>query len=95
MNAGTKSLIRHILTALGVLLAAVGMADASDVFNTLLVDLDGIWDAILVITGLVTTGVEFFTKREEVEAVEEKDRFIPVITIFKKVCGILLQTFSI
>jgi Zn-dependent protease with chaperone function len=71
MNAGTKSLIRHILTALGVLLAAVGMADASDLFNTLLVDLDGIWDAILVITGLVTTVVGFFTKRKEVEAVEE------------------------
>tara|TARA_R110002012_G_scaffold25464_7_gene84343 strand:+ start:727 stop:942 length:216 start_codon:yes stop_codon:yes gene_type:complete len=71
MNAGTKSLIRHILTALGVLLAAVGMADASDLFNTLLVDLDGIWDAILVIIGLVTTVVGFFTKRKEVESVEE------------------------
>jgi hypothetical protein len=71
MNAGTKSLIRHILTALGVLLAAVGMADASDLFNTLLVDLDGIWDAVLVIMGLVTTVVGFFTKRKEVEAIEE------------------------
>ena len=71
MNAGTKSLIRHILTALGVLLAAVGMADASDLFNTLLVDLDGIWDAVLVIMGLVTTVVGFFTKRKEVESVEE------------------------
>jgi len=71
MNDKTKSLIRHTLTALGVLLAAVGMADASDLFNTLLVDLDGIWDAMLVIMGLVTTVVGFFTKRKEVEAVEE------------------------
>ena len=64
MNSGTKSLIRHILTALGVLLAAVGMADAAELFNTLLLDLDKVWDAVLVLVGLVTTVLGFFKDKD-------------------------------
>lgn len=64
MNSGTKSLIRHILTALGVLLAAVGMADAAELFNTLLLDLDKVWDAVLVLIGLVTTVLGFFKDKD-------------------------------
>lgn len=64
MTEGTKSLIRHILTALGVLLAAVGMADAAELFNTLLLDLDKVWDAVLVFVGLFTTVAGFFKGKD-------------------------------
>lgn len=64
MTDQTKSLIRHILTALGVLLAALGLTDASGLINDLLANLDGTWDAILVLVGTVTTVIGFFKNKE-------------------------------
>jgi hypothetical protein len=64
MNAGTKSLIRHILTALGVLLAALGMADAAELVNGMLADMDKVWDAVLVLVGFATSVLAFFTNKE-------------------------------
>lgn len=71
MKDGTKSLIRHTLTALGVLLAAIGLGDISDLFNTLVLDLDKIWDAVMVIIGLVTTVAGFFTGRKPKEVTDK------------------------
>lgn len=64
MNEQTKSLIRHILTALGFVLGAVGVADAANVIEFLLADLDIIWDAVLVLVGVVTTVIGFFKDSE-------------------------------
>lgn len=64
MNESTKSLIRHILTALGVLLAALGLADAAELVNGTLAQLDSIWDSVLVLVGLVTSIAGFFSGKE-------------------------------
>lgn len=64
MNEQTKSLIRHILTALGFLLSALGVADAANVVDFLLADLDIIWDAVLVLIGVITTVIGFFKNKE-------------------------------
>lgn len=67
MNESTKSLIRHILTALGVLLAALGLADASELVNGTLAQLDAIWDAALVLVGFGTSVVAFLSGKERFE----------------------------
>jgi len=64
MTDQTKSLIRHILTALGFLLATLGIADAADIVDFLLVELDTLWDAILVVVGAITTVIGFFQNKE-------------------------------
>ena len=67
MNESTKSLTRHILTALGVLLAALGLADASELVNGTLAQLDAIWDAALVLVGFGTSVVAFLSGKERFE----------------------------
>lgn len=64
MNDQTKSLIRHMLTALGVLMAALGLGNASGLIEELLSNLDLIWDAVLVIVGTVVSIVGFFRNKE-------------------------------
>jgi hypothetical protein len=64
MTEQTKSLIRHILTALGFLLSALGVADAANVVDFLLADIDILWDAVLVLVGAVTTIAGFFTNKD-------------------------------
>ena len=67
MTEQTKSLIRHLLTAVGFLLAALGIADAAEIVDLLLADLDKTWDAILVLVGAVTTIGGFFKGKERFE----------------------------
>jgi len=64
MNEQSKSLVRHLLTAIGFLLATLGLADASDMVNGLLANLDGIWDAVLVLSGTLIGIVGFFKNKE-------------------------------
>jgi hypothetical protein len=64
MTNQTKSLIRHMLTALGVLLAALGLGNASGLIEELLSNLDVIWDAVLVIVGTIVSIVGFFRNKE-------------------------------
>jgi hypothetical protein len=64
MTEQTKSLIRHLLTAIGFLLATLGLADAADLVNILLADLDKTWDAALVLVGVATTVAGFFQNKE-------------------------------
>lgn len=67
MNEQTKSLIRHLLTAIGFLLASLGLADASDMINGILANLDGIWDAVLVLSGTVIGIIGFFKNKDRFE----------------------------
>ncbi len=64
MNEQSKSLIRHLLTALGVLMAALGLGNASGLIEELLANLDKIWDAGLVITGAVVSILGFFRNKD-------------------------------
>jgi hypothetical protein len=64
MNEQNKSLIRHLLTALGVLMAALGLGNASGLIEELLSNLDTIWDAILVLSGTVISIVGFFKNKD-------------------------------
>jgi hypothetical protein len=64
MNEQNKSLVRHLLTALGVLMAALGLGNASGLIEELLSNLDTIWDAILVLSGTVISIVGFFKNKE-------------------------------
>jgi len=52
MKQETKSLIRHILTAVGFMLGAFGLADYAELVDILLVELDGAWDAGLILVGV-------------------------------------------
>lgn len=67
MNEKTKSTIRHILTALGVVLGLFGLGNLSGVIDFTLVNLDGIWDAVLTLVGVVTTWIGFFKNKERFE----------------------------
>jgi predicted tellurium resistance membrane protein TerC len=53
-----------MLTALGVLMAALGLGNASGLIEELLSNLDLIWDAVLVIVGTVVSIVGFFRNKE-------------------------------
>ncbi len=53
MNEQSESLIRHLLTTLGVLMAVLG-----------LINLDKIWYAGLVIAGLVVSIYGFFRNKD-------------------------------
>ena len=64
MNEQNKSLIRHLLTALGVLMTALGLGNASGLIEELLSNLDTIWDAILVLSGTVISIVGFFKNKD-------------------------------
>jgi hypothetical protein len=64
MNEQNKSLVRHLLTALGVLMAALGLGNASGLIEELLSNLDTIWDAILVLSGTVISIVGFFKNKD-------------------------------
>jgi hypothetical protein len=67
MNEQSKSLVRHLLTAVGFLLATLGLADASDMVNGLLANLDGIWDAVLVLSGTAVGIFGFFRNKDRFE----------------------------
>ena len=64
MNEQNKSLVRHLLTASGVLMAALGLGNASGLIEELLSNLDTIWDAILVVSGTVVSIVGFFKNKD-------------------------------
>lgn len=70
MTDQTKSLVRHLLTAIGFLLATLGLTDASGLVNDLLANLDGTWDAILVLVGTVTTVIGFFKNKDRWQKAE-------------------------
>lgn len=68
MTDQTKSLIRHILTALGVVLGLIGLEKFTGAVQYILENLDNIWSAILTVIGFVTTLIGFFLNRDKAGA---------------------------
>lgn len=60
MNESTKSLIRHILTALGFVLGLIGVGKATGVIDILLANLDSLWEAISTVVGVALMIIGFF-----------------------------------
>lgn len=67
MTDSLKSIIRHILTALGVVLAFVGLEKYTGIIEYVSQNLDVVWGSILTLVGFVTTIWGFFFKRTPAE----------------------------
>lgn len=63
-----KSVIRHILTALGAVLAFLGLGNFTGLLEILSSNLDGVWDAVALLIGVVTSVFGYFKGREETPA---------------------------
>lgn len=59
------SLIRHILTALGVVLSFLGLGKFSGLLDYLSSQVDTIWAAVTAIIGVVTTLIGYKFKRAD------------------------------
>ena len=70
MNVITKSVIRHLLTALGALLGVIGLNHFVPVLDYLQNSLDTIWDSVIAIIGVVTTLIGFFTNKDRFKILE-------------------------
>lgn len=68
MNPQTKSIIRHLLTAIGAVLVFLGLGKFTGVVEYLIANLDAVWDAALVIVGFATTLLGFFKDKERLQA---------------------------
>lgn len=68
MTDKTKSLIRHILTALGVVLGLLGLEKVTGLVQYILDNLDSLWSAVVTVVGFVTTIIGFFLNREKTGA---------------------------
>jgi hypothetical protein len=64
MNEKTKSLIRHALTALGVVLGFIGLGKYTGLIQYLVDNLDAVWAAITTVVGVVLTILGFFKNKE-------------------------------
>lgn len=64
MTEQTKSLIRHILTALGFVLGLVGLDKFVPIVSTIQQNLDVVWGAVVALVGFVTTLAGFFKNKE-------------------------------
>jgi phage-related protein len=71
MNPQLKSIIRHGLTALGTILALIGLDGVVPVITFLQSSLDQVWDAIIVIIGFLTTLAGFFTPKDRFNSENE------------------------
>jgi len=65
MNEKTKSLIRHILTTVGTVLALIGVNGFIPVIDFVTDNLDGMWEAISTVVGFVLALVGFFNDKGE------------------------------
>ncbi len=61
----SKSVLRHLLTALGIVIGLVGLKDVVPVLQFLQDNLDQIWDSVVALIGVVTTIIGFFVGREK------------------------------
>lgn len=59
----TKSLLRHILTAIGSVLVFIGLGKFSGFIDYLVQNLDAVWEAVTVLIGFVLGGWGFFKDR--------------------------------
>lgn len=59
MTEQTKSLIRHLLTAVGFVLGLIGLNQFTGVIDIIISNLDNIWGAIVAIVGVITTVIGY------------------------------------
>jgi hypothetical protein len=59
----TKSLLRHILTAIGSVLVFLGLGKFTGLIDILVQNLDVVWDAVVALIGFVLTVWGFFKNR--------------------------------
>jgi len=59
----TKSLLRHILTAIGSVLVFLGLGKFTGLIDILVQNLDVVWDAVVALIGFVLTVWGFFKDR--------------------------------
>ena len=62
-NNMSKSVLRHILTALGAVMVFIGLGKWTGLTDILLANLDAIWAAVSTISGVIVTLVGFFKGR--------------------------------
>ena len=67
MKESTKSLIRHILTSLGTIVALLGVDQFVPILQFLIESLDDIWGAVVAIIGFVTTLFGYFKDKNRHE----------------------------
>lgn len=63
MSDQTKSLIRHILTALGTIVTLIGLNTWVPILTFLQTHLDAVWEAVNVVIGVIVALYGFFFKR--------------------------------
>lgn len=66
-----KSLIRHLLTAVGILLTLLGVDKLIPVVEYLQGNLDGLFAAITTIIGIVMTVIGFFKDKDRWQKSED------------------------
>jgi len=67
-----KSLIRHLLTAVGILLTLLGVDKLIPVVEYLQGNLDGLFAAITTVIGIVMTVIGFFKDKDRWQKEGEK-----------------------
>lgn len=64
MNETTKSLVRHIITALSFVLGLVGLNKFTGLLDIVTQNIDGLFAAIATIAGVVGSIIGFFRNKE-------------------------------
>jgi hypothetical protein len=73
MTEQVKSLIRHTLTAIGVLLTLIGIDKFIPLVEYLQTNLDGVVAAVSTLVGVVVTIIGFFRDSERWEKKEDQE----------------------
>ena len=73
MTEQVKSLIRHTLTAIGVLLTLIGIDKFIPLVEYLQTNLDGVVAAVSTLVGVVVTIIGFFRDSERWEKEEDQE----------------------
>jgi uncharacterized membrane protein YidH (DUF202 family) len=69
-----KSLVRHVLTALGTLLVLFGLDRFIPVVETLTLNLDSTFQAIEVLVGVVLVVVGFFRNKDRFQLPKKEEQ---------------------
>ena len=72
MNDQTKSIVRHILTAVGFLLTVFGLTKVAPALDFLNTNLDAIWAAVTLLVGVITTLLGYFKDSDRHQARDKK-----------------------
>lgn len=60
MSPQTKSLIRHVITALGLVFAALGLGKYTGLLDSILANMDGVIEAVTTVVGFVMMVLGYF-----------------------------------